>query len=159
MWVKVSEFTLKGVYLDFNSSLPCFSDLLPFSVEPGPSPLRILADISGCSLGKESGAGAALDAASPKLPCLRYPGIGGLWSSQLPPSSPGLGRQLVPTPPVREGVNDWNPSADAGRLELVQGGKWIAVHGVQGELSSPAARAGSESGPGRSGPSEARVRQ
>lgn len=151
---------IEGSYLDVTSFLPCFSDLLPFSVGPGPFPSQILADISGCSLRKESGAGAAaaLDNASPKLPCLRYSGIRGLWSSQPPPSFPGLGQQLVSTPPVLGG-SDRNPSADAGRLELVRGGKWIPVHGVPGELSSPAARAGSESGPGRSGPSEARVRQ
>lgn len=158
--MKDPEFTLKEGYLDITTSLPCFPDrLLPFSVGPGPSTIRILADISGCSLGKESGAGAALAATSHPNPCLRYQGIGGPWSSQPPPSSPGLGQQRVPTPPVREGGSDWNPSADAGRLELVRDGKWIPVHGVQGELSSPAVRAGSESGPRQSRPSELRVRQ
>lgn len=69
LWVKDPELTLKEGYLDFTSSLPCFPDLLlSFSVGPGPSPIRILADISGCSLGKENGAGAALAAASPKTP-------------------------------------------------------------------------------------------
>lgn len=157
--MKDPEFALKGGYLDFTSSLPCFPDLLSFLVGPGPSPIQILADISGCSLGKESRAGAALDATFPKPPRLRNQDIGGLWSSQPPRSSSGPGQQLVPTPPVPEGGSDWNPSADAGRLDLIRGGKWIPVHGVQGELSSPATQAGREGGPGRSRPSKARVRQ
>lgn len=66
--MKDPEFALKGGYLDFTSSLPCFPDLLSFLVGPGPSPIQILADISGCSLGKESRAGAALDATFPKPP-------------------------------------------------------------------------------------------